>query len=220
MPPLDKWEFGCRFGTAIHGGRFAQLNAPRAEFNFCCRPATGGKMAPEPCQHPNRVKGVVELDFARQDDSGDPIYTAPVSVGVCGWVRRAWLIGGATAMGFGIWSMHFTGMLAFRLPVLVSYSWPTVLLSLLVAISASAFALYVVSRHELGMIRALAGSVIMGSGIAAMHYIGMAAMRLAAVFRFHPLLVTLSVAFAIAFSFAALILVFDLREATKGTPSR
>ncbi len=137
-----------------------------------------------------------------------------------GWVRRAWLIGGATAMGFGIWSMHFTGMLAFRLPVLVSYSWPTVLLSLLVAISASAFALYVVSRHELGMVRALAGSVIMGSGIAAMHYIGMAAMRLAAVFRFHPLLVTLSVAFAIAFSFAALILVFDLREETKGTPSR
>src|SRR5207302_745588 len=98
--------------------------------------------------------------------------------------------------------------------------WPTVLLSLLVAISASAFALYVVSRHELGMVRALAGSVIMGSGIAAMHYIGMAAMRLAAVFRFHPLLVTLSVAFAIAFSFAALILVFDLREETKGTPSR
>src|SRR5947208_2076890 len=137
-----------------------------------------------------------------------------------GWVRRAWLIGGATAMGFGIWSMHFTGMLAFRLPVLVSYSWPTVLLSLLVAISASAFALYVVRRHELGMVRALAGSVIMGSGIAAMHYIGMAAMRLAAVFRFHPLLVTLSVAFAIAFSFAALILVFDLREETKGTPSR
>src|SRR5436309_5464339 len=79
-----------------------------------------------------------------------------------GWVRRAWLIGGATATGFGIWSMHFTGMLAFRLPVLVSYSWPTVLLSLLVAISASAFALYVVSRHELGMVRALAGSVIMG----------------------------------------------------------
>src|SRR3989440_3481646 len=137
-----------------------------------------------------------------------------------GWVRRAWLIGGATAMGFGIWSMHFTGMLAFRLPVLVSYSWPTVLLSLLVAISASAFALYVVSRHELGMVRALAGSVIMGSGIAAMHYIGMAAMRLAAVFRFHPLLVTLSIAFAIVFSFAALMLVFDLREETKGTPSR
>src|SRR5438046_9769489 len=123
-------------------------------------------------------------------------------------------------MGFGIWSMHFTGMLAFRLPVLVSYSWPTVLLSLLVATSAAAFALDVVSRHELGMVRALAGSVIMGSGIAAMHYIGMAAMRLAAVFRFHPRLVALSVAFAIAFSFSALILVFDLREETKGTSSR
>src|SRR5438046_7658489 len=120
-------------------------------------------------------------------------------------------------MGFGIWSMHFTGMLAFRLPVLVSYSWPTVLLSLLVAISASAFALYVVSRHELGMVRALAGSASMGSGIAAMHYIGMSAMRLAALFRFHPLLVTLSVAFAIAFSFAVRLLVFRLRQLSNET---
>src|SRR5207245_3844761 len=103
---------------------------------------------------------------------------------------------------------------------LVSYSWPTVVLLFLVAMSASVFGLYVVGRHELGMVRALAGSVIMGSGIAAMHYIGMAAMRLAAVFRFHPLLVTLSIAFAIVFSFAALMLVFDLRDETKGTPSR
>src|SRR5207244_5130695 len=89
-----------------------------------------------------------------------------------GWVRRAWLIGGATAMGFGIWSMHFTGMLAFRLPVLVSYSWPTVLLSLLVAISASAFALFVVRRHELGMARALVGRVILGYGLDVVLYFG------------------------------------------------
>src|SRR5438874_11823572 len=82
-----------------------------------------------------------------------------------GWVRSAWLSGGATAMGFGIWSMHFTGMLAFRLPVLVRYSWPTVLLSLLVALSAAALALSVVSRRELGMARALAVSVVVGSGI-------------------------------------------------------
>src|SRR5438128_4667309 len=137
-----------------------------------------------------------------------------------GWARSTWLTAGATAMGIGIWSMHFTGMLAFSLAVPVSYNWPTVLVSLLVAILASAFALYVVSRHQLGMVRGLTGSVIMGGGIAGMHYIGMAAMRLAAVFRFHPLLVVLSVVFAIVFSFAALLLAFDLREETKGTPSR
>jgi len=70
------------------------------------------------------------------------------------------------------------------------------------------------------MVRGLTGSVIMGGGIAAMHYIGMAAMRLTAVFRFHPLLVILSVVFATVFSFAALMLAFDLREETRGTASR
>jgi len=93
-----------------------------------------------------------------------------------GWVRSAWLTGGAAAMGLGIWAMHFKGMLAFQLPIPVSYHWPTVLLSLLVAILASAFALYVVSRQKLGLVRALVGSGIMASGISGMHYIGIAAM--------------------------------------------
>ena len=137
-----------------------------------------------------------------------------------GGARSAWLTGGASAMGIGIWSMHFTGMLAFSLPVPVGYQWPTVLLSLVAAILASAFALYVVSRQKLGLARALTGSLVMGGGIAAMHYIGMAAMRLAAVARFAPLLVTLSVVLAIVFSFAALMLAFDLREETRWTPSR
>ncbi len=136
------------------------------------------------------------------------------------WVRRAWMTAGATAMGIGIWSMHFVGMLAFTLPIPVSYHWPTVLLSLVVAILASAFALYLVSRQKLGLVRALTGSIMMGGGIAAMHYIGMAGVRLAAVSRFDPLLVTLSVVFAIVFSAAALVLAFDLREETRGTVSR
>src|SRR5438093_11751227 len=95
-----------------------------------------------------------------------------------GRIRLTWLAGGATAMGIGIWSMHYIGMLAFSLPVPVLYDWPTVLLSLLAAIFASAVALFIVSRQRMGWMRALIGSVIMGSGIAAMHYIGMAAMRL------------------------------------------
>src|SRR5713226_2670988 len=63
-----------------------------------------------------------------------------------GGARSVWLGGGATAMGIGIWSMHYVGMLAFRLPVTVMYDWPTVIASLLAAIAASAIALFVVAE--------------------------------------------------------------------------
>src|SRR6266702_3206201 len=53
-----------------------------------------------------------------------------------GWSRFAWLSGGAFAMGLGIWSMHYVGMEAFRLPVPVQYDWPTVLLSMVPAVLA------------------------------------------------------------------------------------
>src|SRR5204862_3422932 len=95
-----------------------------------------------------------------------------------GRIRLLWLSGGAIAMGVGIWSMHYIGMLAFNLPVPVLYDWPTVLLSLIAAVFASAVALFAVSRRSMGWPQALVGSAIMGGGIAAMHYIGMAALRL------------------------------------------
>ena len=61
-----------------------------------------------------------------------------------GRVRLAWwLTGGATAMGIGIWSMHYIGMLAFSLSFRILYDWPTVLLSLLAAVFASGVALFV-----------------------------------------------------------------------------
>src|SRR5580704_18972274 len=94
-----------------------------------------------------------------------------------GSARTIWLAGGATAMGIGIWSMHYIGMLAFTLPVPIQYDWPTVLVSLLAAIFASAVALFVVSRKKMGFTRAIIGSIFMGGAIAGMHYIGMAAMR-------------------------------------------
>src|SRR5258707_6115637 len=87
-----------------------------------------------------------------------------------GKVRLAWLAGGATAMGAGVWSMHYIGMLAFSLPVPVFYDWPTVMLSLMAAIFAAAVALFVVSRTKMAWPQALAGSAIMGIGIATMHY--------------------------------------------------
>jgi NO-binding membrane sensor protein with MHYT domain len=72
-----------------------------------------------------------------------------------GRTKTVWLCGGATAMGSGIWSMHYVGMLAFRLPVPVLYDWPTVGVSLLAAILASAIALFVVSRKKMGIAAAL-----------------------------------------------------------------
>jgi two-component system, sensor histidine kinase and response regulator len=129
-----------------------------------------------------------------------------------GRVRLAWLAGGAIAMGVGIWSMHYIGMLAFSLPVLVLYDWPMVLLSLMAAVFAAAVALFVVSRKKMAWGRALAGSAIMGGGIATMHYTGMAAMRLPAMCSYDPLLLTLSVVLAIVISLVALLLTFRFRE--------
>src|ERR1700681_2286603 len=133
-----------------------------------------------------------------------------------GWTRAVWLLGGAGAMGTGIWSMHYIGMLAFILPIPVAYHWPTVLLSLFAAIFASVIALGVVSRQKMSRFRALAGSVLMGAGIASMHYIGMAAMRLSAVSQFNSFLVVLSVAFAILISLAALWITFHFRDEKTG----
>jgi two-component system sensor histidine kinase/response regulator len=128
-----------------------------------------------------------------------------------GRTRLWWLSGGAVAMGIGIWSMHYIGMLAFHLPVPVEYDWPTVLLSLVAAVFASAVALFVVSRRKMGLLRAAIGSMVMGGGIAAMHYIGMAAMRLPALCHYSAPLVNTSVVLAIVISFVALWLTFYFR---------
>jgi diguanylate cyclase (GGDEF)-like protein/PAS domain S-box-containing protein len=129
--------------------------------------------------------------------------------------RRArvyWVVGGATSMGTGIWAMHYVGMLAYSLPMKVYYDLPTVLASLLAAIVASAIALYTVSRDRLQNWQTAIGSLCMGSGIASMHYIGMAAMRLPARAEYNLTIVIVSVALAIVISFVALVLTFRVRE--------
>ena len=131
-------------------------------------------------------------------------------------MRFAWLFGGAAAMGTSIWSMHYIGMLAFSLPIPVLYDWPGVLLSLLAAVLTSVIALFVVSRNEMGLLAAMVGSLIMGAGIATLHYTGMAAMRLPAMCSYSAALVTLSVLFAIVFSLVALWLTFRFRNDVKG----
>jgi len=119
-----------------------------------------------------------------------------------------WVIGGATASGLGTWSMHYTGMLAFSLPVPVLYHWPTVLLSFLPAVVSAAVALFLVNSWKIRSRRALVGSMFIGGGIAALHYTAMAAMRFEGMCRYSPALVTVSVLLAMLFSLMALQLRF------------
>ena len=115
-------------------------------------------------------------------------------------------------MGTGIWSMHYTGMLAYHLPVSVYYHIPTVVLSLVAAIGASFIALFVISRERVTLLHVVAGSLLMTVGISGMHYTGMAAMRLQAMHHWDITFVVFSVAIAAVVSLAALGLTFLFRE--------
>ncbi|HEY0529313.1 MAG TPA: MHYT domain-containing protein [Gemmatimonadaceae bacterium] len=127
-------------------------------------------------------------------------------------IRLGWLTGGATVMGLGIWSMHFVGMLAFHLPMEVGYDVPRVVLSVVVAISASLLALTVVSRPEMGLGTFTSSGLMMGAAISGMHYIGMSSMHLDANLSYYTPTVVLSIVIAIAASLAALWLAFRLRS--------
>jgi diguanylate cyclase (GGDEF)-like protein len=127
---------------------------------------------------------------------------------------RYWLAGGAVSMGTGIWSMHFIGMLALHLPIPMAYNIRLTLLSLLIAAIVSGFALHMVSHDTLSLRRLLRGGLLMGLGIATMHYTGMAAMEMKPGLRYNPLLFSLSVLIAIGASVAALWIAFQLRAET------
>ena len=133
-----------------------------------------------------------------------------------GRTRLAWLLGGAFAMGSGIWSMHYVGMLALSLPIPVSYHVPTVAFSLLAAVFASLTALYVVSREQLRAFDVAVGSLLMGAGIATMHYTGMAAMRLAAMHRYQHGLWLLSILLAVLVSYLGMSLISYSRKEDPG----
>jgi PAS domain S-box-containing protein len=126
-------------------------------------------------------------------------------------IRLVWLLGGAVAMGTGIWAMHFVAMLAFRLPISVYYEVPRTLLSLVYAIAASGIALWLLSRPTTHRLLWLGGGICMGGAIAWMHYTGMAAMRLEADIEYHLVLVVLSIVIAIGASLIALWLAFRLQ---------
>ncbi|WP_130930926.1 EAL domain-containing protein [Pseudomonas sp. Sample_24] len=125
-----------------------------------------------------------------------------------------WTAGGAFAMGVGIWSMHFIGMLAFDLPIDLGYDIAITLLSLLIGILSSGFALWLVSQPQLPLWQLGFGALVMGAGISAMHYTGMAAMRMQPGIDYDPTLFSTSLFIAVAASGAALWIAFHLRRNT------
>jgi NO-binding membrane sensor protein with MHYT domain/two-component sensor histidine kinase len=128
--------------------------------------------------------------------------------------KRSWLIGGAISLGTGIWSTHFIGMLAFLLPIQISYDVPITLASLLIAILASLFVFYWLSRDVLTLRRLIVGGVLMGIGIFSMHHMGIVAMRMDPPIRYQPILISLSVCIAMAGSAVAIWSAFVFRLET------
>jgi PAS domain S-box-containing protein len=121
-----------------------------------------------------------------------------------GGSQVGWWFAGAVAMGGGIWSMHFIAMLSFQLGTRVTYDVATTMLSLVIAIVVSGLGLFVVYRQRGSWPAILCGGILAGVGIAAMHYTGMAAMRMASRLSYDPSLVGLSVVIAIAAATVAL----------------
>jgi diguanylate cyclase (GGDEF)-like protein len=129
----------------------------------------------------------------------------------------AWLIGGAVSMGTGIWSTHFIGMLAFRLPVTVAYDAALTALSLAIAIAASGVALFTLRRPAPTLKNIAVAAILMGAGISAMHYTGMHAMRMSPAIEYRPSLLIVSIAVAMAAAFIAVRTAFRVRDGTFGS---
>ncbi|MGH8452116.1 putative bifunctional diguanylate cyclase/phosphodiesterase [Pseudomonas sp.] len=125
-----------------------------------------------------------------------------------------WIAGGALAMGVGVWSMHFIGMLALRLPFALGFDVGITALSLLIAILSSGFALWLVSQQRLPLWQLAFGALVMGAGISSMHYTGMAAMRMTPGIDYDPALFGASLLIAVVASGAALWIAFNLRRNT------
>ena len=125
--------------------------------------------------------------------------------------RRLWMMAGGLCLGLGIWAMHFIGMLAFKLPCSSSYSPAITLLSTIPGALAAILALKMISRRELSHAQLISSGVLIGAGVGAMHYSGMAAMRLNGLIRYDLKLFLLSIVLAIVLAMLALWIKFRLQ---------
>ena len=123
--------------------------------------------------------------------------------------RKALLAASALALGVGIWAMHFIGMLAVKLPITVTYDLLWTLVSALVCILVVGLGVFVASFGRLTPKRLAGAGLLMGAGIAIMHYVGMSALRANCLVSYSPPLVAASFAVAVAASGLALWLAFS-----------
>lgn len=121
-----------------------------------------------------------------------------------GTKRRVWLILGSLSMGLGIWSMHFIGMGAYQMNMPMTYDLTMTVVSWIAAVLASGLALFLISKSVAGVGVLILGSLVMGFGIAVMHYLGMAAMRITPSVSYDPFWFTVSILIAVGASGAAL----------------
>jgi NO-binding membrane sensor protein with MHYT domain len=130
-------------------------------------------------------------------------------------MNRSLLIGSAIAFGGGaIWSMHFIGMLAYQVPLMISYDATLTAGSMLAAMVMTGVAVSMVgSQQKLKLGRLIAASTLMGLGVASMHYLGMLAMHMEAEMHHNPLMVAASVVIAIIVSMVGLWIAFTVRRA-------
>ena len=126
--------------------------------------------------------------------------------------RQAWLFGGAFALGVGIWSMHFIGMLALRMPIAMGFDFGLTAVSALIAVVVSYFVLLLVARQRLRWPLLTVGGVALGLGIAGMHYTGMASMLMMPGIVYDPYWFSASVLIAIGASIAAISVAHALKD--------
>ncbi len=168
-------------------------------------PQVGDVTEPSPILHGTYHYGLVVLSIVLA------ISASYASVDLSGRIAAArrmqklfWIAVGAVAMGSGIWAMHYIGMLAFILPVPVLYHYPTVIVSLLISCVACGTSLAIVTR-KMSVTSAAMASVVMGGGIAVVHYVGMEAMRLPAMMEYLAPRVVVSIVVAVGLPLVALL---------------
>jgi NO-binding membrane sensor protein with MHYT domain len=127
------------------------------------------------------------------------------------WEQAFSLANGGLIMGTTIWAMHFIAMMAVQVPVLINYSLIETVLSISIAIGVTSAGLFVVSNRRFGYFSIPGAGLLMGLGIACMHYLGMSAIRGCSL-AYDTALVAASVALAVGASIAALWFAFHKRN--------